>query len=117
MGDNRFNTPAQQARLNAVSALLQQNVYTGVDAVAQLLGVDNPSALPYLQELRECGLAHRREPSRRWSAGPSAAWLAAQERESGLPHVIQSYANRTVAGKARRDPLVEALFGPATPVL
>lgn len=106
MGGTYFNTEGQQARLSLVLALIRREGAVTQDQVATLLRVARGSALPYLHHLRDKGLAHRRDPGKRWLAGPSHE-----------APVVRSVAAVVVPTKVRvrRDPLVEALFGPARP--
>lgn len=110
MGTVSFASPTQQAKLDEIRALLKSGPASG-EQVADLLGVVYDSALPYLNHLRGLGQAQRPEPGRLWMAGPSAAWLAALERDP--PKVVRVDAAAAGRQHVRRDPLVAALFGPA----
>lgn len=107
MGAINFCTEHQQASLAAVAALVTQYGGATQDDVARLLGLARPSALPYLHALRDEGLIHRRMHSKVWVPGPADDWAGMPDG----PLVRQSSAPRS-GGGARRDPLVEALFGP-----
>lgn len=113
-----FTTPEQMVKLAALRLLLCGQSLSTIPEASRTLGVSQRSVLPFLYHLRDRGEAHSCQSGRLWKAGPSKAWLKAKQpampREDGPRRtVIHSYANRTSSGQARRDPLVEALFGPA----
>lgn len=113
MGSVNFDSLTQQIKLEDIRARLKTGPASG-EQIAELLGVVYNSALPYLSHLRDLGLAHRPDFSKLWVAGPSMAWLAAQElgADPAPPKVVRSDAAGS-RSHVRRDPLVEALFGPA----
>lgn len=115
MGGTNFNTDGQKARVALVLALIRREGATQ-DQVGALLRVARSSALPYLHYLRDDGLVHRREHSKLWVAGPSHDWMVADQLLPDAP-VVRSVAATAARNSVwvRRDPLVEALFGPARP--
>jgi hypothetical protein len=111
MGTVNFGSLTQQMKLEEIRARLKTGPASG-EQIATLLGVMYDSALPYLSHLRDLGQAHRPDFSKLWVAGPSMAWLATQELDPAPPKVVRVDATAS-RNHVRRDPLVEALFGPA----
>jgi hypothetical protein len=114
MAGTRFSKPEGVERLNLVVNYLIEHGASSNELIGALLAITPKSALVYLHRLRVDGRAHRRAGTKLWAAGPDQKWF---DVEQGAPDT--SPKRRCFAyyqtGRARRDPLVEALFGPAQP--
>jgi predicted NAD/FAD-dependent oxidoreductase len=114
MSTINFVALSQQLKLEEIRARLKTGP-ASVEDIAALIGVMYHSVMPYLAHLRDQGQAHRPDFSKLWVSGPSMAWLAAMESgtDPAPPKVVRTDAASKSRNHVRRDPLVEALFGPA----
>jgi hypothetical protein len=112
MAGTRFSKPEGIRRLNLVAEYLIQHGATSHEDIAVLLAVTPKSALVYLYRLRADCRAHRPDGTQLWAPGPDQARLDDEQITPDALPVQRSFAYYQT-GHARRDYLVEALFGPA----
>jgi hypothetical protein len=112
MAGTRFSKPEGIRRLNLVVDYLTQHGAACPEHIGALLAITPKSALVYLHRLRIDGRVHRRAGTQLWEPGPDEAWFTTEQRGAGTSPAQRSFAYGQT-GHARRDYLVEALFGPA----
>jgi hypothetical protein len=112
MAGTRFSKPEGIRRLNLVVEYLIEHGAASDEHIGALLAITPKSALVYLNRLRADGRAHRRAGTQLWEPGPGQTWLKAEQGAPDTAPTQRSCAHWQT-GHARRDYLVEALFGPA----
>lgn len=116
MAGTQFTRPEGIGRLNMVAEYLTENGVCTPEQIGALLRIATASAMAYLRFLRDDGRAHKicQIPAL-WAPGPDQAWLDAEKTIALEDTPAQVTVACCQTGRARRDPLVEALFGPARP--